>query len=66
MYAEIADDFRIIVRPSEDSKEKSKGLPHIRKNLVDLMMESGFKQGKSINRVENLSHEEIEEMRKFR
>jgi hypothetical protein len=30
------------------------------------MMESGFKQGKSINRVENLSHEEIEEMRKFR
>ncbi len=30
------------------------------------MMESGFKQGKSINKVENLSPEEIEEMRKFR
>ena len=30
LYAEIADDFRIVVRPNEESQYKSKGLPHIR------------------------------------
>ena len=30
------------------------------------MMENSFKQGKRLKGVENLSHEEIEEMRKFR
>jgi hypothetical protein len=66
LYADIADDFRIVVRPNDDPKSSTKALPHFRKNLVDIMMESGFKQGKLINKVENLSPEEIEEMRKFR